>query len=71
MDAWLLLTPNSMDGSIPSTSTYLAMSEDYLNMSKETPEQEANRILELSNRLSSIAVEGIDLLLDDESDDEC
>ena len=40
-------------------------------MSKETPEQEANRILELSNRLSSIAVEGIDLLLDDESDDEC
>ena len=54
-----------------ATSNYLAMSEDYLNMSKETPEQEANRILELSNRLSSIAVEGIDLLLDDECDDEC
>ena len=58
------------DGFDSLPSNYLAMSEDYLNMSKETPEQEANRILELSNRLSSIAVEGIDLLLDDECDDE-
>ena len=29
-----MLTPNSKDGSIPSTSTYLAMSEDYLTMFK-------------------------------------
>ena len=40
-------------------------------MSNKTPEQEADRILELSNRLSVKAVEALDLLLDDESDDEC
>ena len=39
-------------------------------MSNKTPEQEADFILELVNRLSSKAVEGLDLLLDDESYDE-
>ena len=29
-----MLTPNSKDGSIPSTSNYLAMSEDYSTMTK-------------------------------------
>ena len=32
MDTGTLLTPNSRDGSTPSMSTYLAMSEDYLIM---------------------------------------
>ena len=39
-------------------------------MIKETPEQEAKRLLQLTDKLSNKAIEGLDLLLDDESEED-